>query len=317
MKLDKRISDSYKSADIPQVDLERKIINQIKIDQKSKRVMNFRSILVTCLILVLTTTMVFAISRIVTNEDGSHTLMSEDNEAVWTIRPNTDYSHLEEDEASALKRVLKEINYEQRAEDEGLVAYLNYDNDKKPIFAVLLSHVRFQYNDQIRETLSSRDDTPDYMLDVLDLMEEDFSIISLGYQYQATPESEASILEAVEEKAVFGEVYTDIVKTEKDYFLCSFNIGSKNLDKLRDVHLTISESSTITSGGDHYNVGFESMEIKGRTVLIGENNDDSYEFIVEVNGIGVFLRANPMGDLNNMVEIMEKYIDLLETYELD
>ena len=113
-----------------------------------------------------------------------------------------------------------------------------------------------------------------------------------------------------------GQIEKAVVKVEKEFLLTHFFLGSKELDKLRNVSIVITKNPVAYAPLDN-EVNFESLVIGDRPVMLSQRNNGIFNMVGQVNGIGYSITADPRGDVANMVYIAEKVSSLLETYNVE
>jgi len=121
----KHIIDSYKSANIPDVDLESKILRRIQTNDNYKYKFNFRTAIVLCLVIVIASTVVFAVSKIIHNSDGSHTLISETEDKQWTVNASPVKEQFDKDEYEMFTKLMDKIVEIQIEGDEAKLDILS------------------------------------------------------------------------------------------------------------------------------------------------------------------------------------------------
>jgi len=308
----KHIIDSYKSANIPDVELESKILRRIKSNDNYRHKFSLRTALVLCLVIVITSTVVLAFSRIIHNADGSHTLVSETEDKQWTVHAGPVEKHIEKDEYEMLSKVHDELFKLEAKGDEARVGYLKYSEEKREIFTVLAARDTYQY-DETMEILRGHKDTPDYLYDVIAKLKDDFKIEKIKYAYTVDAETYESLKAECADKSTFGEVYVDVVTVEKKLLNISIPLLSKDMDKFYNTSLTLSEESLRISLGDN-ELDYETLMIDERVAMLSKREKGRYSLLTEVDGTVINIVADPRGNTDRMVELCREIIDVLENY---
>lgn len=154
------------------------------------------------------------------------------------------------------------------------------------------------------------------MFDMIALLEEDFRIEFLQYQYQVSEKKYDELKSEFAQNSTLGQIEKAVVKVEKEFLLTHFFLGSKELDKLRNVSIVITKNTVAYAPLDN-EVNFESLVIGDRPVMLSQLNNGIFNMVSQVNGIGYSITADPRGDVANMVYIAEKVSSLLETYNVE
>lgn len=131
----------YQAAKIPQVNLERNIIASIKETKKTKMSFNFRTAVIVCLLVVMTTVIGIAVSRIIENEDGSHSLLDNKDQIAWELGDKPVEEKIDNQERLMIEKLITSLKDMTIEENEAKVAYLKYEEDKEAVFAVLLNKI--------------------------------------------------------------------------------------------------------------------------------------------------------------------------------
>lgn len=309
----KQIIDSYKSAQIPEVDLESKITERIKTNDHFNYKLSFRTALILCLVIVVTSTIVFAVSKITHNSDGSHTLISETEDKQWTVLSKPVEDHYEKDEYEMMDKVLDKLVEVQIEGDEAKIGYLKYSEEHQEIFIVLAATDTYHYDDETMDKLRDNKDTPDYLYDVITKLQDDFKIEKIEYAYTVGPATYELLKTECANKSTFGEVYIDVVPVERKLFDLRIPLLSKDMNKFYNTRVALSEESLRISLGAN-EVDYETIMIDERSAMLSKRANGSYMLLTEVDGTVISISADPRGDINNLIELSKKLIETLENY---
>ena len=310
-KEDKRIFDSYKSVEIPKVDLESRINEKIRGKDKIKYKRSFRTVLVFCVVIVATSTIAFAISEIIHNLDGSHTLVSESGDKAWTVHSEDPKENFTYDRKRMFNKLMEQLVQIKVEGDEAKVGYLKYSEEEEALFAVLAAYDTYFYDEETMEFLEAHKDTPEYLSDVVTELSKNFKIDRLDYFYSVNQETQEILKVKCENESHFGEVYTDVVPVERELFNINISLLSKDMDKYYNTAVSLSEKGVVHSSTTK-GVDYETITINERSAMLSKRADGNYILVVEVDGIGVFIDSNPRGDINNLYELCEGVIEVLE-----
>jgi len=308
----KHIIDSYKSANIPDVDLESKILRRIQTNDNYKYKFNFRTAIVLCLVIVIASTVVFAVSKIIHNSDGSHTLISETEDKQWTVNASPVKEQFDKDEYEMFTKLMDKIVEIQIEGDEAKIGYFKYSEEQPELFTVLVATDTYRYDETI-EVLRGHKDTPDYLYDVIAKLQDDFEIEKIKYSYTVDAETYESLKAECADKSTFGEVYVDVVTVEKKLLHLQIPLLSKDMDKFYNTSLTLSEESLEISLG-YDELDYETIMIDERSAMLSKRERGRYSLLTEVDGTVINILADPRGNTDHMIELCRKIIDVLENY---
>ncbi len=307
---EKKVIDSYKSAEIPKVDLESKVIEKIRAEDKFNFKMNFRTVLILCMVIVATSTIAFAISEIIHNLDGSHTLVSESGDKSWTVHSEDPKENFTYDRKRMFNKLMEQLVQIEVEGDEAKVGYFKY-SEEEALFCVLPAHDTYSYDEETMETLKDHKDTPEYLSDVIMELNKKFEIDRLDYFYSANIETQEKLKAECERESTFGEVYTDVVSVERELFNINISLLSRDMDKYYNTSVSLSENGVIHSSTTK-GVDYETITIDERQAMLSKRADGNYILVVEVDGIGIIIDSNPRGDINNLYQLCEGLIEVLE-----
>lgn len=312
-KEDKKFYEAYKSIDVRDVDLEARIIEKIE-KQVHGPEFNMRVVIVTCLLIVFTTSVIYAVSQIIHHEDGSHTLVSENEETSITVIAQSEEDTFTYDEREMFNKVMKELVPIQIEGDQAKFGYLKYSEDQEPIFGVLAAGESYGYTEENKAVILGKSDVPYYLSDIIAELEKVFNINKVKFDYSVDEQTREEVLEICEQKSVFGQVYTDVKDVDKILYNVDISLLSQDMDKFYNTSVSLSDNGLVLSPGSN-ETDYETISIGDRVAMLSKRTDGKYILVVEVDGTGLIVTTDPRGDVNNLYDLTENLIDVLEDQE--
>lgn len=307
----KHIVDAYTSVNAPKVDLELRIKENIDRG-RVKNAFNMRSALVACLILLVTSTVVFAISRIIIEEDGARSLITEENKK-WSINTKSG-STITAKEYARWSEMFDEMDKIEPHDDKAILGYYKY-NEEEPGHFTYRSHIETYYkykNDSFDEMLKL-ELAPAYLPELMDVLNGYIGIDAAHFCYGIDDQSVEAFQEYLFEVAPLGEPYAEQVSIDKVFGTLYFNAWSKHPDKLFNIDVKIAEVWNSSTGSSH-EVEYETIMINGREAMLSKKADGKHHLVAEANGVGVLLSADTMGDPQNLIDFAKDLLDVIEKY---
>jgi len=307
----KSIKEIYSTANIPQINLEGRI--NYRIDNQGKKItkLRFRTLLVTAVVLSLSVVFAFAAVKVITNSDGSHTLLNEENDKTWTVKSEITK---ELDNSLFYSKMFEEMRKLEAVGEEAVVGYYDFDENLEPISYVRPAGERYIINDGNYDVFLDNDNKPDYLDDILEVIQDDFKISTLDFRYLISKEQIDSIIEASALKSEFGDVYTEIVPVDRKFWSVQLDLLTLDMDKFYNASISIFNDSLVNSPGSN-SVSFESIMIGERVAMLSKRSDRTYIITLDVNGYGLVFQADPRGNLDNMIEYASMLVEVLERYD--
>ena len=310
MKKNKNIEDLCRTANIPDIDLERKINYRINSQGSKKKSFRLRTVLITALILSLTAIIAYATVRVVTNSDGSHTIINEEKDKTWTV--NSEKSK-ELDNSLFHNKMFEEMRKHDPVGEEAVVGYYEFNEDIEPISFVRAAGERYIIKDDNYDLFLDNSNKPIYLDDILEAIKDDFKVSTLEYKYTISKDQIDIIIDESARKSVFGEVYTATVPVEREYWAVKLDLLTLDMDKFYRTSLSIFNDSLVSSPGNE-SASIETIMIGERVGMLSKRSDRTYIMTVDVNGLGLVFQADPRGDVNNIIEYTAKLIKVLEEH---
>ncbi|MCH4889489.1 hypothetical protein EZV73_18050 [Acidaminobacter sp. JC074] len=307
----RKIIDSYKSVKIPEVDLERQIMNRMKTSDVDKKSLSLKTVLLTCLALISTSLVVFAISQIIHNADGSHTLVSESGDTGWTVHSEDTENQFDYEEKRHFNLMIKEMVKIKVTGDNAKVAYYDYSEGRVPLSAVLAANDTFIYNNDTKKAIIDMAVNPDYLMPVIIKLEESFEIDRLKYSYEVNEATRDRLIAEAKEKASFGEIYVTTAAVDRQLYNINLSLLSKDMDKYYNTSVSLSEAGMKYSPGTK-GTDFEEISLDDKVAMLSKRENGSYVLTVEVEGIGLMIHCDPRGDINNLYDLCDSLIDTIE-----
>ncbi len=308
-----KISDLYKSTKISDIDIESKINYRLDHEKKRYHRLTFRTVFVAAIILTLTAIIAFAAVKVITEADGSHTLLNEENKKTWTVTSISAGNPITDDMAEVRMKVSKEMSGLKPEGEQAKVAFYDYAENKEPYYFIWPIYDKFYINDGNYDVFKDSSKTPDYFYDILDIILQEFDVSCVKYDYQVAEEQREEIKKIYIEKSTFGEVYAEVVPVEKMFWAVELTLLTRDMDKFINASITIFNDSAVQVPG-YGEVGFETVMIKDQISMFSKRSDGSYILNTDVNGFGISFKADPRGNPENMIEFMEKLMIVLEEY---
>lgn len=310
-KESKHIVDAYQSANTPKVDLELSIMENIH-SKGYKKSWNMRSVFAVCLILLVTSTVAFALSRIIQEEDGKRTLITEDNKK-WSIDTKSGRS-LTTKEYKMWSEIFDEMDKIEPDENKAILGYYKF-SEEEPGFFTYRAHIEryFKYNNETFDEMLQLDLAPVYLKELMDVLDEYIGIDAAHFCYGIDNQTVEAYQEYLFEVAPLDEPYAEQVTIDRVFGTLYFYAWSKNPDKLFNIEVKISEIWNISIGSSN-EVEYETVMINGREAMLSKEADGKHHLVAEANGVGVLLSADTMGDPQNLIDFAKELLDVIEKY---
>jgi hypothetical protein len=308
-----KISNLYKSTKISEIDLESKINYRLDYEKKRYHRLTVRTVFIAALILTLTAIIAFAAVKVITEADGSHTLLNEENEKTWTVTSTSAGDQINHNMEEIIDKVGKEMSGLKPQGEQAKVAYYDYSEIYEPYYFIWPIYDKFYINDDNYDVFKDSSKTPDFFYDVLEVTLQEFDVSCVKYDYQVSEEQREEIKKIYSEKSTFGEVYAEVVLVDKVFWAVELTLLTRDMDKFINASIVIFNDSAIQVPGSS-EVGFETVMIKNQISMFSKRSDGSYILSTDVNGFGISFKANPRGNPENMIEFIEKLMTVLEEY---
>lgn len=308
---DNDVKKLYTAAQVPEVDLENRILNELYNNSKKRLNFTFRTAVASFFIMAFTVVIALAAVGIITNSDGSHTLINEDGKEYTISAKSINWN--ENEPCYKLVKAMSSLEYDG---DQAKVGLYQPNEDAEVEFWVKPAYDTYWINDDNISDVTANKNTPDYFIDLVEKLESDFSLFKVVYAYYIKPELRDEIKMNAYNESTIGEIYTNVITVDKSFGVLDMAFVTKLPDKYMNTSILISHESLGITG--HYpEVDFEVIEINQREGFLSKRSNGSYIVQTEINGYGVTVISDINDVTENIIELTSKVLDVLEDYTLN